>query len=405
MSAPAPLEAAAALELILREVNALDATPVLLSECDGRVTARPVLALGPLPPFDSSAMDGFALRSAELATAGPTLAVVDESRAGHPARSAVGSGQAVRISTGAMLPAGADAVVPIEEVEEAGGQVTVGGAVETGRFVRRAGEDVRAGTEVVPAGVVIGAAEAGVIASTGAAVVECVRRPRLALLTSGDELREPGEAAGPGQIYDSNSFALASLTRAAGGEVSFVGRVRDDLEATRAALAELMDADVVVVSGGVSVGPHDHTKAALAELGVEELFWRVALRPGGPTWAGVLRREGRSTLVFGLPGNPVSAIVTFHLFVRPTLLAMQGRDPSFRRVLAALADSFEKPAGKAQYLRCSLRPAEAGWSATLTRASQGSHLLTSMLGADGLAVIPVETTLVAAGDPVEVLIL
>ena len=243
------------------------------------------------------------------------------------------------------------------------------------------------------------------LASLGLPTVACSRRPTVAVLTSGDELLRPGEPAAPGQIYDSNRLTLLAAAREAGAEAEFAGALADDLARTRETIAPALDADFVVVSGGVSVGRHDHVKGALAELAVEQLFWRVAMRPGGPTWAGVrARADGGRTLVFGLPGNPVSAAVTFRLFAQPALLAAQGRDPRARRVLAKLADPYAKKPGKEHFLRCRLEPAEDGWRASLTRRNQGSHVMTSLLGADGLAAMPAEREQVEAGEQVEVLL-
>lgn len=402
-----PLEVEQARQLLLAEVRPLGEEAVPLERCADRVTAAAVAAAAPLPPFDNSAMDGFAVRSADLADGPRALPITGESRAGEPPTSPLGAGEAMRISTGAAIPAGADAVVPVEEAREEGDAVVPTAApVAAGAHVRRAGEDLEAGEPALPAGAAIGPAELGVLAALGLDEVLCARRPRLTVMTSGDELLEPGDALRPGTIFDSSRFTLPSLARRAGAEASFGGRLADDLGRTREAIAAGLDADVLVLAGGVSVGRHDHVKAALAELGVEQLFWRVALRPGGPTWGGVLRRPGRGpTLVLGLPGNPVSAMVTFRLFAHPAILAASGRDPSEERSVAALAATYEKAPGRAHYLRCRLEPAPGGWRAVLTRERQGSHVLTSMLGARCLAVIPSGSERVEAGEPVEVLLL
>ena len=367
---------------------------VQLGSALGRVLAEDVESPIPVPPFDTSGMDGFAV------VAGPAaeLEVVAESRAGHPADVRIEPGTAARISTGAVLPEGADAVVPVERVEEVeGGRVRVP-AAEPGANVRRAGEDVRAGDVVLRAGVVLGPAELGVAASVGRASLRCARRPRVAVLVTGDELTPPGEPLRPGGIYSSNGFSLAAQVERAGGEVTGRTTVPDDREGTRGALAAALEAaDVVVVSGGVSVGPHDHVKGALAELGVEEHFWGVSLRPGKPTWFGT--RDG--VLAFGLPGNPVSAMVTFQLFVRPALAALQGAPPDARRTAATLGEPVARNAQREQAIRVSLRDGDSGLVAHPTGA-QGSHVLTSMLGADGLALIAPGEGEAAAGERVEV---
>jgi molybdopterin molybdotransferase len=407
MSAGAPLAVEEARRLVLAEVVPSGAERVSLGECIGRVTAAAVMAERPVPPFDNSAMDGYAVRSADTEGAARPLAIAGESSAGHPGDRGPAPGEAMRISTGAMVPAGADAVVPLEQAREVGGSLLPTAApVSAGAHVRRAGEDIAAGAEALPAGRTIGATELGVLASLGLEEVECARRPAVAVLTSGDELLGPGEAAGPGQIHDSNRFTLVAKAGEAGAEAVYAGLLPDEPRASREAIEEVLGSDLVVIAGGVSVGPHDHVKGALAELGVEQLFWRVALRPGGPTWAGVVRRpRARPTLVFGLPGNPVSAMVTFHLFVRPAILAATGRDPDGDRMHAALAHGYRKALGRAHYLRCALERGEVGWRASVTTERQGSHVLSSLLGAQCLAVIPAERTELEAGEEVEVRLL
>jgi molybdopterin molybdotransferase len=419
-----PLAPEAARELVLAEVAPIGSEPVRLEECLGRVTAAQVKSAIPLQPFDNSAMDGYALRAADTAAGEPRLRLVGESRAGHPAEVAVDEGEAIWISTGAILPEGADAVLPVEDSREEDGHMLPGRPVREGENIRRAGEDVEAGDLLIPVGRQLRAAEISVLAAAGVAEVECARRPRVAILGSGDELIPPGRPLGPGQIHDSNTHALSALVREAGADPAHVAHLPDEPESTRQALTAALSTelhqldhpadsqvdavrgmDALIVAGGVSVGRHDHVKGALTELGVEERFWRVALRPGGPTWFGVLPRNGRPTLVFGLPGNPVSAMVTFHLFARPALRAMTGLDPEADRTRATLATTYRKKPGKAHYLRCRLELTDAGWRAHLTRESQGSHVLTSMLGADALAVMPADREEIAADERIEVVFL
>ena len=246
----------------------------------------------------------------------------------------------------------------------------------------------------------LGPAELGALATIGLDPAPVRRRPRVAVLTSGDELTPPGRPLGPGAIRDSNSRTVAALATLAGAEVVSVDWTPDEPEATRAALATALEADVAIVCGGVSVGEHDHVKGALAELGAEQVFWRVALKPGGPTWFGI-RDE---TLVFGLPGNPVSAMVTFLLFVRPALIAMAGGAPSECRTTARLGAAYEKPTDRAHAARARLELTPEGWIVwPLPR--QGSHVLTSMLAADCLALFPTETAKAAAGETVAVVLL
>lgn len=372
-----------------------ESEPVQLSDALGRVLAQPVSAKAPVPGFDNSAMDGYAVRSEDTqpdGAGGAELRVVGESRAGHPVDRTVGAGEAVAISTGAMMPAGADAVVMVEHTSPgADGSVRIDEPVVAGQNVRRAGEDIVGGAVVLEPGTRIGAAELGVAASVGCDRLSCSVRPRVSVLVTGDELRPPTEGLGPGEIHDSNAYAVPALAQAAGAEVVSVTHAGDDRDATRQALGSALEmADVVAVCGGVSVGPHDHVKGALESCGVEEQFWGVALKPGKPTWFG--RPASGAPLVFGLPGNPVSAMVTFTLLARPALLSMQGLDPGARTVEAALTDDYAKQPGRAHAVRCRLEAGERGWIAT-PAPSQGSHVLTSMLGADGLALIPA-----SAGD-------
>jgi molybdopterin molybdotransferase len=399
---------------VLEAVTRLGDEPVALGSALGRVLAEDVTSAIDVPPFDSSAMDGFAV------VAGPAgeLELVGEARAGHPWVGTLAPGSAVRISTGAVLPEGADAVVPVERTTAVKGG-DLGGAPQSDRVlrgqvtedhvavpetppganVRRAGEDIPLGAVVLKTGARLGPAELGVAASVGRAELRCAKRPRVALLVTGDELTEPGAPLAPGGIYGSNAFALAAQVESAGALL--VGRttVPDKLEGTRAALAAaLEEADVVLVSGGVSVGPHDHVKPALRELGVEERFWGVRLRPGKPTWFGT---RG-DTLAFGLPGNPVSAMVTFQLFARPALAALQGGDPDPRRATATLEEAIPRNPRREQAIRVRLLQGENGLVATPTTGAQGSHVLTSMVGADALAMIPAGDGEAAAGERVEV---
>jgi molybdopterin molybdotransferase len=402
---------------VLDAVRRLEDEGVPLAEALGRVLAEDVQSPIDVPPFDSSAMDGYAV------VAGPEaqLEVVGESRAGRPWERRLKPGEAIRISTGGAVPEGATAVVPLERSEppgaeagapRAGGEADAlgvggaGAAAERVRVdasapddnIRRAGEDVRAGRVVLAAGTPLGPAELGVAASVGRASLRCARRPRVAILVTGDELTEPGRPLGPGGIYSSNGWALAAQAERAGARVTARETVPDQAGETRAALSRALDAsDVVIVSGGVSVGPHDHVKPALSELGVEERFWGVRLRPGKPTWFGT-RGEA---LVFGLPGNPVSAMVGFHLFVRTALAAMQGADPSAPRASATLEEPIARHRSREQAVRVHLETSANGWRARAT-GPQGSHMLTSMLGATGLARIAPGEGEVPAGERVDV---
>jgi molybdopterin molybdotransferase len=284
-------------------------------------------------------------------------------------------------------------VVPVERARSQGDEVRIDAAAAPGDHVRHPGEDLRAGHTVLRAGGRLGPAELGLAAGAGRACLACARRPRVAVVATGDELVTPGERLGPGQIHDSNRLVLASLARRAGAELAGASHVGDDPDATLAVLgAALEGADVVLVSGGVSVGPHDHVKPALAALDVREEFWRVALRPGGPTWFGT-REE---TLVFGLPGNPVSSLVTFVLFVRPALAALQGAPPPRRR-RAPLAHAIARRPQRDEAIRVRL---DDDGRAHAT-GPQGSHVLSSVLGADALALVPHGEGELPAGATVE----
>jgi molybdopterin molybdotransferase len=395
---------AEALELVLARVRPLELETVPLADALGRVLGEPVASADDIPPFDSSAMDGFAVRAADTrgarADAPVELRLAGESRAGVPAERGPDRGEAVRISTGAVLPAGADAVVRVEDTAERDGVVSIRAEVAPGKEVRRAAEDVSGGEQVLAAGQVLGAAELAVAASVGAGEVRCHRRPRVSIVVTGDELVEPGRPLAAGQIRNTNGIAVEVQAREAGAELASRTTVGDDYRATLEALESTLDADVAVTTGGVSVGPHDHVKPALAELGVEEVFWSVALRPGKPTWFGA---RGR-TLVFGLPGNPVSAMVTFHLFVRPALMALQGAKTRSRRAQAVFDTDYAKHPGRAHVVRCRLEARDDGWHVRPTK-EQSSHVLTSMLNAEALAYVEVERGDVKAGERVEIEIL
>lgn len=386
---------------VLAEAAPLGAEAVALDSTLGRRLAGTVHSPEPVPGFDNSAMDGFAIRSADTSGAGPDrpvlLDLTGESRAGHPAGAGVEPGGAIAISTGAVMPAGADSVVRVEDTVREGDRVGIRVEVPPDRNVRRAGEDIAAGSEVIASGTRIGPAEQGVLASVGAARVSCHLRPRVAVVSSGDELIRPGEPMRQGAVRNSNSFSISALARESGAEVISSELAPDRPEATRAAIEAALSADLVVVCGGVSVGEHDHVKAALADLGVEQKFWRIALKPGKPTWFGTRS----SALVFGLPGNPVSAMVTFLLLVQPALVALAGGRPERRRVTARLAEDRARTPGRTEAVRCRIEAGEDGWVAIPT-GPQGSHILTSMLEADGLALLPPGDGIAEAGETVSV---
>jgi molybdopterin molybdotransferase len=378
-----------ALALVLARVRPLPAEDVPVADAYGRVLAEPAPAAVDLPPFDSSAMDGYAVRARD--TPG-TLTLAGESAAGRPAGRALDAGEAIRISTGAVVPTGADAVVPVERTEHEGESVRVEG-VAPGENVRPRGGDARAGEPVVAAGTSVGPVQVGALLGAGVTRVRCARAPRVALLATGTELRPPGEPLSPGEIYESNSAMLAAQVRSARAVPSLLGTVADDEAVTRDALARGLEADVLLTSGGVSVGEHDLVRALLASLGAEEVFWRVAVKPGKPV-AFAVRGE---TLVFGLPGNPVSSLVGFELFVRPALRALQGlADPAPAYLPGRLTEALRRNAARDELVRAR---AEAGGVVRPVRG-QESHMIVRAAAANALVLVPRGDGELAAGAEV-----
>jgi molybdopterin molybdotransferase len=380
---------------VLERVTPLPSEPQPVSAALGRILAADVVAAGDVPRFPSSAMDGYAIHAGP---AGRRLTVVDESRAGSPAEHTLRDGEAIRISTGAAVPDGATAVVPQENVDADGAEILTKAEVRAGQNVRAPGEDMRSGTTILTAGQVLGGIELGAVATAGLGRVQVTQRPRAAVLCTGDELRAPGEPLGPGEIHNSNAPMLTGLAASAGAQMGEAQRLRDDHAATRAGIATALESsDVVLISGGVSVGPHDHVKPVLADLGVEEVFWSVALQPGKPTWFGT---SGDGRLVFGLPGNPVSAVVTFSLFVSPALAALQGAHPvRGHEGTAVLGVEVRRNPRREQAIRVRLERGDGPPVAT-PNGPQGSHVLTSLIGADALAMIPAGEGALPAGSPV-----
>ena len=390
------LTIAEAQRLILERVRRLPSEQVPLEDATGRVLAEDARAAVDLPPFPSSSMDGFALRASD--TPGE-LPVVFRIAAGRPAPRALAAGEAMAVATGAVVPEGADSVVPVEVVVERDNTIVVESAVRAGANVRERGGDVRAGETVVAAGVRLGAAQAGAVAAAGVASVTCTRRPRASVLATGTELRAPGSDLAPGEIYDANAVTLAAQLRSAGATVERLPPVADDEAAHRAALERGLEADVLVSSGGVSVGPHDLVRRIESELGVEEVFWRVAVKPGKPVSFGV---RG-ATLVFGLPGNPVSALVCFELFVRPAVLALQGfADPMPRFEPGRLVRALRRNSQRDELVRARSR-LENGSIVLDPLAGQESHMIARAAAADALVLVPRGDGDVAAGSPVEYL--
>jgi molybdopterin molybdotransferase len=383
--------------LVLEHAQPLPAERVPLERAAGRVLAEPARAIVDLPPFPSSAMDGFAVRAADVPA---TLPVVARVAAGRPAESSLGAGEAMGIATGGVVPEGADAVVPIEYVVEDDNNVRVDGSLDVGANVRPRGGDLRAGEDVVPAGTRLGPAQLGALAAAGVADVVCGALPSAAVLATGTELRRPGEPLAPGEVYEANGLILETQLRSAGASVERLAAVADDEDAHREALARGLEHDVLVTSGGVSVGPHDLVRRVEAQLGVDEVFWRVAVKPGKPVSFGVRER----TLVFGLPGNPVSSLVAFELFVRPAVLALQGADdPLPRFEPGRLAAAARRNPVRDELVRARLRPSEDAAVALEPLSGQESHMIARSAAAEALVLIPRGDGALEAGSAVRYL--
>jgi len=381
---------------ILEHVEPLPPETVGFEEALGRVLAEDAVARTDLPPFDSSAMDGFAVRSGD--TPG-RLPVVARIAAGRPAPHELRAGQAMAIATGGVVPVGADAVIPIEDVVEHDNALEIPEQVEPEANVRPRGGDLVAGAVVVRAGMRLGAAQIGALAAAGIPDISSTRRPRAAVLSTGTELRRPGEALLPGQIYEANGVILSAQLGSAGAEVGRLESVADDERAHRNALEAGLEADVLVTSGGVSVGPHDLVRSVGAGLGIEEVLWGVAVKPGKPLWFGVRDR----TLVFGLPGNPVSSLVCFELFVRPAVLALQGAaDPLPRFEPGTLTRAVRPNAARTELMRARSRLVD-GEVELEVLSGQESHMIARAAGADALVLVPAGDEELVAGSRVSFL--
>jgi molybdopterin molybdotransferase len=386
--------------LVLERAKPLEAERVPIERAAGRVLAEPAAAAVDLPPFPSSAMDGYALRSADTAGAPVSLPVVARIAAGAPAGRLLAAGEAMAIATGGTVPEGADAVVQIELVEETEGSLRVTAPVAAGANVRDRGGDVRTGETVLEAGVVLRAGQVGALAAAGVAEVRCAKRPRVGILVTGSELRQPGEELGPGQIYESNGLLLATALQLAGAVPAQLGVVADTEEEHRRTMERaLLGFDMLVTTGGASVGPHDLVRKVQAELRVEEVFWGVAVKPGKPVAFGVRRDH----LVFNLPGNPVSVLATFELLVKPAVNALLGLPdplPAFRP--GRLAAAARRNPDRDEFVRATV--AEEDGEPVLTPVTgQESHMIVRAGRAAALAWIPAGEGEVAAGAPVRFL--
>jgi molybdopterin molybdotransferase len=350
-------------------------------------------------------MDGYAVRAVdtrpEAAGRAAELRVIEDLPAGRVSRRAIGPGRAVRIMTGAPLPKGADAVVMVEDTEKAGDRVKIFRAVSPGDNIGRAGEDLEKGDLILEKGDLIGPAEVGMLAALGLASVRVFRRPKLAVIATGDEIVEPGQKAGRGCIYNSNGYSLLSLALQAGTEASYLGIARDKTSQLKQKIQKARASDILVVSGGVSVGDYDLVKEELRGLGVRPVFWQLRIKPGKPTYFGVRRRQ----LVFGLPGNPTSAMVMFHIFVRPAIDRMLGRKrPGLRSATALLEQEITMRPGRTQFLRGAL-VGEGPMLRVNQFPDQRSGVLRSMVKSRVLIVVPAEVSRIEKGREVEILFL
>lgn len=403
------LQVREAQEIVLEAAHPLGSETVAAADALGRVLAEPVGSERTLPPADCSAMDGYAVRARDFEGGAPggvvELPVVFEVAAGGQPPRALAAGEAARIFTGAALPDGADAVVRQEDTGRAQDCVRVLVTPRRGDHVRRAGEDVRAGDEVLAAGTCLHAAHLGMLAALGRSVVAVRQRPRVALVSGGDELVEPDRPVGGGRIVSSNSYSLAAQCREVGSEPLYLGIARDRPEELERHLRAGLRCDVLLSSAGVSVGDRDYVRPVLEKLGCRLAFWGVQMKPGFPLAFGRFE-DGTGPLVFGLPGNPVSAMVTFEQFVRPALLKLAGHRKLFRPLVRArLREGLEKSAGRLHFVRVHLEQGPDGEVHATPTGSQSSGVLGSMLQASGLLVFPAEATELPAGATAAVQVL
>ncbi|MCU0521130.1 MAG: molybdopterin molybdotransferase MoeA [Anaerolineae bacterium] len=402
-----------ALERVLSMVHPLDSERTPILETLGRVLAEDVFAQDNIPPHANTAMDGYAVVAANTAGATPAspkeLRVIENLAAGYVAQEQVTPGTAIRIMTGAPLPEGADAVIPFEETAQAGARVQLFAAVPMGANVRLAGEDVRAGARVLSAGARLRPQEIGMLAALGRSEVRVIRRPRVAILATGDELVDIEAPLTPGKIHNSNGYSNAAQVLSAGGVPLMLGIARDSVDDLTAKIREglAQGADMLLTSGGVSVGDFDVVKQVLATEG-EMTFWRVRMKPGKPLAFGRITTETdgvrRTVPVLGTPGNPVSTMVSFELFVRPALMKMLGHGDARQATLdAILDDPIPSKDDRRHYVRVWIEERDGVYHARLT-GDQGSGRLSSMVSADGLAIIPEEWANAPVGARVKVMV-
>jgi len=389
-----------ALDIVLPHIRPLGSEKVSISEALGRVIAEDIYAHRDLPSFDNSAMDGYAVKHADIGGASEghsvLLRVVGELPAGSISTKTVESGQAIRIMTGAPVPRGADTVIPVEETERGDGFVAVLRTVPLGEHIRRAGEDVGKGDKVLSVGDAVRPAEVGMLASLGRSFISVYQRPLAAIVCTGNELVDVDEVLDGVKVVSSNSYTLAAQVEDCGAVPVQLGIAKDRKEEIQAKLAQGIRADVLISSAGVSVGDYDFVKDALNDLGMKIAFWKVAMRPGMPVVFGTIDEKP----IFGLPGNPVSSMVSFEEFVRPSLLKMMGHRQLFRPVVEAiLKEDVSKKPGRRHFIR-SLVSFEEGRYFVTTTGAQGSGILRSMIRANALIILPEDCEIVRAGEKV-----
>ena len=390
-------------ECILEAIGRLDVETVRLEQALGRVLAEDVRANRDQPPYDVSAMDGYALRAADLAAVPETLAIIADIQAGDMPSLTVQTGQCARIMTGAPLPPGADAVIRVEDTQAlSDNRVQINRAVQAGNDIRRLGENMRNGEVVLNAGTEITPGVIGILATVKCAQLQVTRRPRVAILSTGNELEGMDEPFDPNKIPNSNSYALMAQVQALGIEPVLLGIARDDPAELAEYLQRGLKFDVLLVSGGSSVGVHDYVRPTIEALGVRMLFWRVAIKPGHPLAFGTTSK----TAVFGLPGNPVSSMVCFEQFVAPALRSMMGHARLYRRtVTARLAHAVKTRPGRTEFIRVMLSGDDAGGYVATSTGTQSSGVSLSMARADGLLVVSATCNGLAAGGSVTVQLL
>ena len=392
-----------ALEIILKTAPALSSEKAGITDSLDRVLAKDLYADIDIPPFDNSAMDGYAVYSTDVAGARQgnpvVLNVIEDLPAGAVAKQEIKNGDAIKIMTGAPIPERADSVIMLEKTQLEDRKVKIFEGTRPGRNIRRAGEDIKKGELVLKKGQIIGPAQMGILASIGKEILEVVKMPRVSIIATGDELLEVGESIAPGKLRNSNSYSLYGQVKKAGGIPYNLGIVRDNKQDIRVKIEEGLDYDMLLISGGVSVGDYDYIKLVLSEMDAEIKFWKVAMRPGNPTVFGIINGKP----LFGLPGNPVSSMVCFEVFVRPAILKILGQNINSRKDVDAvlLEEDIKKKKGFRYFLRAQTEWKDGRYFARTT-GPQGSGILKSMALANSLIILPEEEELVKKGTKVTV---